>query len=194
MTGLPQFWPQAWAQFWPQVSPQQVSPQVWPQASSPQASPQSPQVSPQVSPPQVSPGGLFQVPVTFAQGVLGEKPTFNAGEAPLTEGQARELLQRSGVDVPQILQESQASPFSLSPAAGYDGSYIRPFGADTGQDVAGWDMWDSRTRIGTMLLGVNDRVGILIEGTNLSDPNALLEISRLLNFDEINRVIEEYSK
>ena len=172
-TGLPQF-----------------SPQV-----SPQASPQSPQVSPQVSPqPQHSPGAPFQTPVTFAQGVDGEKPTFDAGQAPLTEGQARELLQRSGVDLPQILQESQASPFSLSAASGYDGSYIRPFGADTGQDVAGWDMWDSSTKIGTMLLGVNDRVGILIEGTNLLDPNALLEISRLLNFDEINRIIEEYSK
>jgi hypothetical protein len=193
MTGSPQFWPQDWSQFWPQVSPQ-----FWPQASAPQASPQSPQVSAQVSPPQIppqhSPGAVFQAPVTFAQGVLGEKPTFNAGQAPLTEDQARELLQRSGVDLPQILQESQASPFSLSAASGYDGSYIRPFGADTGQDVAGWDMWDSSTKIGTMLLGVNDRVGILIEGTNLLDPNALLEISRSLNFDEINRVIEEYSK
>jgi len=96
----------------------------------------------------------------------------------------------SGVNVGQVSQLTQASPFSLSQASGFDGSYIRPFGADTGHDVAGWDLWDSQTKIGTMILGVNDRIGILIEGTNLTNPNALLELSGAFDFDEINRVSE----
>jgi hypothetical protein len=201
----PQFSPhQASPQFSPQASPQaspQFSPQASPQASpqfSPQASPQvSPQASPQFSPqasPQFSPGGLSQALIVFSQSVLGKKPTLNAGQAPMTESQASAVLQSSGIDLAQLSSTSQASPFSLSQASGFDGSYIRPFGKDTGHDVAGWDMWDSRTKIGTMILGINDRVALLIEGTNLLNPNALMELSDALDFDEINRVIESHGK
>jgi hypothetical protein len=118
---------------------------------------------------------------------------FSAGQAPLTEGQASDLLQRSGIDLRQLSQMSQASPFALSQASALDGSFIRPFGADTGEDVAGWDMWDSNTKFGTMILGVNDRVGILIEGTSLVNPDALLQISVSLDFKELNRVIGNHS-
>ena len=189
--GSPQFSPQGSPQFSPQVSPQ-FSPQFSPQVS-PQASPQfSPQASPQFSP-QASPGRFSRALVTFSQPQLGNRPSFSAGEAPITESQASVQLQSSGIDLRHIFQIAQSSPFSLSQAAAYDGSYIRPYGVDTGHDVAGWDLWDSNTKIGTMILGINDRIGILIEGTNLTNPDALLEISKAIDFDEINKVIEAHT-
>jgi hypothetical protein len=103
-----------------------------------------------------------------------------------------EQLQRSGVDLKQLSDISREAPFSLSQASSpRDGSYIRPFGADTGQDVAGWEVYDGVNKMGTLLLGVDDRVGILVEATNIF-PHALLEIARGFNFDEFDRVIKSH--
>jgi hypothetical protein len=91
-----------------------------------------------------------------------------------------------GIDLDRLSQISQESPFSLSQASSpADGSYIRPFGIDTGHDVAGWELYDGRTHNGTLLLGVNDRLGILIEATNVF-PNTLLDIASNFDFRQID--------
>jgi len=192
----PQFSPQASPQFSPQASPQfspQASPQFSPQASpqfSPQASPQfSPQASPQFSP-QASP--QFSPQASPTQVVLSqaspEGPAVAAGSG-ISPSQVSDQLQRMGVDLARLAQISQESPFSLSQAsAPIDGSYIRPFGVDTGHDVAGWELYDGRTHNGTVLLGVNDRLGILIEAANVF-PHTLLEIASQFDFDQIDAAL-----
>ena len=207
----PQFSPQASPQFSPQASPQfspqqsspqfslqsspqfspQASPQFSPQQSSPQFSAQqsSPQFSPQASPAQGS-----QVSVLFSQSPQRKRSgVLRTGQASMTANQVSQLLQRSGVDLQQLSRVSQQSPFSLSESTGLDGSFVRPFGLDTEHDVAGWELYDTRTRIGTMLLGVNDRLGILIEGTNL-DANVLSEVALALDFGQMERLVNSQSK
>jgi hypothetical protein len=192
----PQFSPQVSPQFSPQFSPQaspqglsQASPQFSPQFSpqvSPQFSPQfSPQVSPQVSPafsPQVSP----QASVVFSQ--PGEHAELSANPTSLTPSQVSEQIQRSGVDLSTLSKISQEAPFALSQASSpADGSYIRPFGMDTGEDVAGWELYDGVGKNGTLILGVNDRLGILVEANNIF-PTGLLEIASQFDFEEVSRV------
>jgi RNA polymerase Rpb1 len=197
-----QFSPQASPQFSPQFSPQQFSPQVSPQFS-PQASPQfSPQVSPQFSPqfspqaspqfsPQFSPQQFSpQASVVFSPGAEGEQASISAGQTSLSPAQVSDQLRRAGVDLDQLSRIAQESPFSLTQASSpADGSYIRPFGLDTGQDVAGWELYDGISKAGTLILGVDDRIGILVEATNIF-PTALLEIARSFNFDEAHRIIK----
>jgi hypothetical protein len=191
----PQFSPQGSPQFSPQFSPQgspQASPQFSPQASpqfSPQASPQfSPQASPQFSPqasPQFSPQAS-PTQVVISQASPGERPVVAAGSGNIAPSQVSDRLQRMGIDLDRLSQISQESPFSLSQASSpADGSYIRPFGIDTGHDVAGWELYDGRTHNGTLLLGVNDRLGILIEATNVF-PNTLLDIASNFDFRQID--------
>ena len=94
------------------------------------------------------------------------------------------------MNLDQISQISRETPFSLSQASSViDGSYIRPFGLDTGHDVAGWELYDGNRKSGTLLLGIDDRVGVLVEGTNIF-PNVLLEIAHKMNFKEIDRAIK----
>jgi len=108
----------------------------------------------------------------------------------LAPTQVSQQLQGSGVDLTQLSQISRESPFSLSQASSpTDGSYIRPFGLDTGHDVAGWELYDGIRKSGTLLLGINDRVGVLVEATNVL-PNTLLEIAHKMNFGEIDRAIK----
>jgi hypothetical protein len=103
--------------------------------------------------------------------------------------QVSQALQASGVDVAQLSQISQASPFSLSQASSpADGSYIRPFDADTGHDVAGWELYDGVTKAGTLMLGVNDRIGILVEAANVF-PGLLADVARALDFAEIEKMV-----
>jgi len=100
-------------------------------------------------------------------------------------------LRRAGIDLDQLSRIAQESPFSLSQASSpADGSYIRPFGLDTGQDVAGWELYDGISKAGTLILGVDDRIGILVEATNIF-PTALLEIARSFNFEEAHRIASE---
>jgi hypothetical protein len=107
----------------------------------------------------------------------------------MSASQVSAQLQSSGVDLQQLSQISQASPFSLSPSVGADGSFIRPFGLDTGHDVAGWELYDAHTRIGTLILGVKGRIGILIEATNVADPNVLLEVANKLDYAAMERLM-----
>ena len=203
----PQFSPQASPQFSPQASPQfspqQFSPQASPQFSpqfSPQASPQfspqqfSPQASPQFSPqfsPQASPQFSPQASVVFSLGTAGEQASISAGQTSLSPAQVSDQLRRAGIDLDQLSRIAQESPFSLSQASSpADGSYIRPFGLDTGQDVAGWELYDGISKAGTLILGVDDRIGILVEATNIF-PTALLEIARSFNFEEAHRIASE---
>jgi hypothetical protein len=140
---------------------------------------------------QVSGQQSSQASVVFSQ-PSGQQSSFSAGYAALTASQVSTLLQSSGVNLSQLSQISQDSPFSLSQSSGSDGSYIRPFGLDTGHDVAGWELYDSRTKIGSLILGVNGRVGILIEATNITDPLVILAIASALNFDEFDNLIDSH--
>lgn len=115
--------------------------------------------------------------------------TVSAGQASGGAAQFSAQLQHSGLDLKQLSQISQQSPFSLSEASGSDGSFIRPFGLDTEHDVAGWELYDSRTRIGTLILGMKDRFGILIEGTNIPDPNMLLAVAASLNYAGLEKLM-----
>jgi hypothetical protein len=162
-----------------------VSPQFSPQVS-PQFSPQvSPQFSPQASPAtasvlfsQLSPGGQVSIAASQASG--------------MTAGQVSQQLQASGVDLGQLSQISQASPFSLSQASSpTDGSYIRAFGVDTGHDVAGWELYDGQTKAGTLILGVNDRVGILVEATNIF-PALLSDVASKFDFGQLDKAIGSF--
>jgi hypothetical protein len=196
--------PQASPQVSPQVSPQ-FSPQISPQFS-PQISPQfSPQISPQYSP-QFSPASVVFLPQTRAErSELGEPKPFlqprlvsPAGrQKPLTARQKSQVsgqLQSSGVDLEQLSKIAQESPFSLSQASSpADGSYVRPFGLDTGLDVAGWELYDGLSSVGTLILGVNNRIGILVEATNIF-PNALLEIAGGLDFQAVDRACRDKTR
>ena len=44
---------------------------------------------------------------------------------------------------------------------------VLPRLAKTGRDVAGWELYDGVRKSGTLLLGINDRVGVLIEAGNI---------------------------
>jgi hypothetical protein len=118
------------------------------------------------------------------------RSVFSGGQSSLNGTQVSDALQRSGVDLRQLSRVAQESPFSLAQSSSpVDGSFIRPFGLDTGHDVAGWEIWDATSRYGTVILGVNDRLGILIEGSNVTDPNVLLEIASSINYDEAERLL-----
>lgn len=175
----------------------QASPQFSPQASAQFSAQLSTQFSPQVSPPnavqststllsqisqQISPGRSPQSWAVITPGAPGQQPTISTGPASLTPSQASDLLQRSGVNAVELSKAAQESPFQLSQASSpSDGSYIRPFGLDTGHNVAGWELYDGQYNTGTLILGVNDRIGILIEATNIL-PSPLLEIASRFNF------------
>jgi hypothetical protein len=120
--------------------------------------------------------------------VVLDASTVSAGQASTGASQISAQLQRSGVDLKQLSQISQQSPFSLQEATGNDGSFIRPFGLDTEHDVAGWELFDSRTRIGTLLLGMKDRFAILIEGTNVPDPGMLLAVAAKLDYAALDKL------
>jgi hypothetical protein len=127
--------------------------------------------------------------VVFSQPSPGKRAGFTVGQASITPSQVSDQLQRSGVDLDKLQQISQDSPFSLSQSSSpVDGSYIRPFGADTGHDVAGWEIYDGQSKIGNLILGVNDRLGVLIEATNIF-PGALAEIVDKIDFGQITRAL-----
>ncbi|HKQ06396.1 MAG TPA: hypothetical protein VJ464_14775 [Blastocatellia bacterium] len=176
--------PQASPQFSPQASPQ-VSAQLSAQFS-PQFSPQSAVQSTatllsQISQ-QLSPGRGPQSWMVISPGTPGDQPTVSTGPASLTPAQASDLLQRSGMNAAELSKGAQDHPFSLAQASSpADGSYIRPFGLDTGRNVAGWELYDGHNHVGTLILGVNDRIGILVEATNILS-NTLLEIASKFNF------------
>jgi hypothetical protein len=176
--------PQASPQFSPQASPQfsaQLSAQFSPQFSPQSAVQSTANVLSQISQ-QISPGRGAQSWMVISPGAPGEQPTVSTGPASLTPAQASDLLQRSGVNAAELSKAAQEAPFSLAQASSPDdGSYIRPFGLDTGRNVAGWELYDGHNHIGTLILGVNDRIGILVEATNVL-PNTLLEIASKFNF------------
>lgn len=153
------------------------------QASQPiQFSVSSPQVSPQASP-QFSPQSSA---VVFSQPEVGARHAIGPNAANLSPNQVSDQLQRSGVDLARLSAIAQESPFSLSQASSpMDGSFIRTFGLDTGHDVADWELYDGVSKNGTLILGVNDRVRILVEGTKLF-PDVLLQIASKDKFDDLN--------
>jgi hypothetical protein len=184
--------PQASPQFSPQASPQfsaQLLTQLSPQFSPTSALHSTASLLSQISQ-QISPGRSAQSWVVVSpRATPGEQPTVSTGPASLTPAQASDLLQRSGVNVAEVSKAAQEAPFSLTQAhSPADGSYIRPFGLDTGHNVAGWELYDGHSHMGTLILGVNDRVGILVEATNVF-PNALLDIARRFNFGGVERII-----
>jgi hypothetical protein len=58
---------------------------------------------------------------------------------------------------------------------------------DTGHDVAGWEMYDANSKSGSVILGVSDKIAILIEASGIH-PNALLEIVSNLDFDKMDKL------
>ena len=176
--------PQASPQFSTQASPQfsaQLSAQFSPQFSPQSAVHSTAALLSQISQ-QISPGRAAQSWVVISPGAPGDQPTVSTGPASLTPAQASDLLQRSGVNAGELSKAAQEAPFSLSQASSpADGSYIRPFGLDTGRNVAGWELYDGHNHVGTLILGVNDRIGILVEATNVLS-NTLLEIASRFNF------------
>ena len=183
--------PQASPQFSPQASPQfsaQLSAQFSPQISPASAVQSTAAMLSQVSQ-QLSPGRGPQSWVVINPGAPGDQPTVSTGPASLTPAQASDLLQRSGVNAAELSKTAQEAPFSLAQASSpADGSYIRPFGLDTGRNVAGWELYDGHNNMGTLILGVNDRIGILVEATNIMS-NSLLEIASKFNFGAADQIV-----
>lgn len=188
--------PQASPQFSTQASPQfsaQLSAQFSPQFSPQSAIQSTASVLSQISQ-QVSPGRGPQSWAVINPGTPGEQPTISTGPASLTPAQASDLLQRSGVNAAELSKGAQEAPFSLTQASSpADGSYIRPFGVDTGRNVAGWELYDGHNNAGTLILGVNDRIGILVEATNIL-ANTLLEIASKFNFAAADRIVSGSAK
>lgn len=184
----------------PQASPQ-FSTQASPQFSAQLSAQFSPQLSPsgvqstatllsQISQ-QISPGRGPQSWVVINPGAPGDQPTVSTGPASLTPAQASDLLQRSGVNAAELSKAAQEAPFALTQASSpTDGSYIRPFGLDTGHNVAGWELYDGNYNVGTLILGVNDRVAILVEATNIL-ASTLLEIASKFNFGAADQVVSK---
>lgn len=183
--------PQASPQFSPQASPQfsaQLSAQFSPQFS-PQSAVQSTAAMLSQISQQISPGRTAQSSIVISPGTPGEQPTVSTGPASLTPAQASDLLQRSGLNAAELSKAAQEAPFSLTQASSpADGSYIRPFGLDTGHNVAGWELYDGINNVGTLILGVNDRIGILVEATNIFAKD-LLEIASKFNFGAADQIV-----
>lgn len=183
--------PQASPQFSTQASPQfsaQLSAQFSPQFSPQSAVQSTATLLSQISQ-QISPGRGPQSWIVISPGAPGEQPTVSTGPASLTPAQASDLLQRSGVNAAELSRVAQEAPFSLAQASSpADGSYIRPFGLDTGRNVAGWELYDGHNNVGTLILGVNDRIGILVEVTNIKS-NTLLEIASKFNFGAADQIV-----
>jgi hypothetical protein len=183
--------PQASPQFSTQASPQfsaqllaQFSPQFSPQSAVQSTAAMLSQISQ-----QISPGRTAQSSIVISPGTPGEQPTVSTGPASLTPAQASDLLQRSGLNAAELSKAAQEAPFSLTQASSpADGSYIRPFGLDTGHNVAGWELYDGHNNVGTLILGVNDRIGILVEATNIF-AKVLLEIASKFNFGSADRIV-----
>jgi hypothetical protein len=182
--------PQASPQFSTQASPQfsaQLSAQFSPQFS-PQSAVQSTSTLLSQISQQISPGRGPQSWMVISPGTPGEQPTVSTGPAALTPAQASDLLQRSGVNAAELSKGAHEAPFSLKQASSpAEGSYIRPFGLDTGRNVAGWELYDGHNNVGTLILGVNDRIGILVEATNIFAKD-LLEIASKFNFGAADRI------
>ena len=142
------------------------------------------QVSSQISP-QISPQQSSQVSVILEQGSL------DLGQASLSPDQVSNLLQESGVD---FAQASNQFSFQISQSSSKDGgSFINPFSMDTGSDVAGWELYDSNSKVGVMLLGVSERVGILIEGANIQDISVLRNVAAQMDFKKLEEMVAKTS-
>lgn len=75
-------------------------------------------------------------------------------------------LSASEVEIP-VLQ--------VSPSKSEDGSFINVH-EDAERDVAGWEIYDSRSKTGALLLGVGDRFGLLIEGSSIDSIDPLKKV------------------
>lgn len=111
---------------------------------------------------------------------------FEAGSK-MEPGLHQETIEKvGGIEGLAAYMESSAS--GLERSKGEDGSYFMPYKAEDGADVAGWVMFDKGAGVGMMLLGVAGRIGVLIEGNELDDLEALQMVAKKMDFRGLEKL------